>query len=415
MSREQFMDKYASWLSDMKIRLSYGQAGNDNTSQFSYLTGYQINGGGYIIGPSINRSIQTTGLSNPLITWENITNYNAGLDLSLWNRKLTFEGNIFYRRREGILAQEQRALPSTFGATLPPVNLNTIDNRGFEAMVGYHPRVGNVKLSFTPTITVTKQKWVKRNEEDYTDPDQVRLYKLTGKSTNIENGYLSDGIFMSQAEISKLGFNQDQVGNSTLKPGDIRYVDLNGDGILDWRDQTEIGKGSFPEIVYSLIMGGSYKNFSVELLWQGASGFDFYVGGAAASMFSNESIPFDYQYQYRWKPDANDPTANSNPDAKLPASSLGLNNNNRIKSDFWLKDASFIRLRNVNISYDFNKNLLSKAGIKNVQVYLSGTNIFMINKLGIYKNTFDPDANVSGVGNNYPIHRNLSVGLRLSL
>lgn len=413
-SKEKFMDKTASWLYNGKLRMSYGQSGNDGTSQFSYLTGYDIDANGFIIGSTSYKTISTTGLPNPDITWENITNYNVGLDLSFFKGKLTFEANVFYRIRDGILATQQRAIPSTFGASLPPVNLNKQSNRGFELMIDYRPKIRDVQLSIMPTFTLTKNRWDYRDETAYTDPDQIRIYKLTGKSANLSWGYKSDGIFMSQGDIDKLGFNQDGVGNSSLKPGDIRYKDLNKDGLLDWRDQDVIGKGTFPEVTYSLVTSATYKGFSLEMLWQGSTGFNFYVTGAAASMFSNESIPYDYQYTYRWQPDPSNPTSNINPRAQLPASSLGLNPNNIKRSDFWMKDATFIRLRNVNLSYTINSNWMKKVGFKNFQVFASATNLITISKLGFYKNTFDPDANVNGEGRNYPIHKNISGGLRVS-
>jgi TonB-linked SusC/RagA family outer membrane protein len=413
-AKEKFMDKASSWLTNGKLRMSYGQSGNDGTSQFSYLTGYDIDPNGFIIGSTYFRTISTTGLPNPDITWENITNYNIGLDLTFWRGKLNFEANVFYRLRDDILATQQRTVPSTFGATLPPVNLNSQSNRGFELMVEYRPKIRNVQLSIMPTFTFTKNKWEYRDETAYTDPDQIRIYQLTGKSANLSWGYISDGIFMSQDEINKLGFNQDGIGNSSLRPGDIRYVDLNKDGLLDWRDQDVIGKGTFPEVVYSLVTGATFKGFSLEMLWQGSTGFNFYVTGAAASMFSNESIPYDYHYQYRWQPDPSNPTVNINPNAQLPAASLGLNPNNIKRSDFWMKDATFIRLRNVNLSYSFTSSWVKKAGFKNLQVFASGTNLLTFSKLGFYKNTFDPDANLSGEGRNYPIHKNIAGGIRLT-
>lgn len=414
-SREKFMDNTASWLSDGKLRLSYGQSGNDGTSQFSYLTGYDIDPNGFIIGNTYYKTISTTGLPNPDITWENITNYNLGLDLTFFKGKLVFEGNLFYRIRDGILATQQRTVPSTFGATLPPVNLNKQSNRGFEFMIDYRPKIRNFQFSIMPTFTFTKNRWEYRDETAYTDPDQIRIYQLTGKSANLSWGYKSDGIFMSKEEIDNLGFNQDGVGNTSLRPGDIRYVDRNKDGILDWRDQDIIGKGTFPEVVYSLVTGATYKGLSLEMLWQGSTGFNFYVTGAAASMFSNESIPYDYHYTYRWQPDPANPTTNINPKAELPAASLGLNPNNIKRSDFWMKDASFIRLRNVNLSYKIKGDWLKKTGIKNLQVFASATNLITFSKLGFYKNTFDPDANLSGEGRNYPIHKNIAGGIRLTL
>ena len=408
------MDNVGSWLTNGKLRASYGQSGNDNTSQFSYLTGYEINSN-YIIGSTNYRTITTSGLANPDITWETITNYNVGLDLTFWNGKLAFEGNVFYRIRDGILAKPQRAIPQNFGATLPDVNINQQSNRGFELMLNYRPKVGAVNLSFVPTLTVTKNKWEFFDEEEFTDPDQKRISQRTGRPTNLQFGYISNGIFMSQEDINKLGYDQDQNGNTTLRPGDIRYVDLNKDGVIDFRDQDLIGLGTLPEVVYSLVMGATWKGFSVEMLWQGATGFNFYVSGAAASMFSNESIPYDYHYTYRWQPDPSNPTANINPNAQLPAASFGLNQNNIKRSDFWMEDPTFIRLRNLNISYDFTAGWVRKAGFKNFQVFASATNLVTFSKLGIYKNTFDPDADLSGEGRNYPIHKNISGGIRFTL
>lgn len=413
-SREKFMDKASSWLSNGKLRLSYGQSGNDNTSQFSYLTGYEINSS-YIIGNTNYRTITTSGLANPNITWEKITNFNAGLDLSFFRGKLSFEGNVFYRIRDGILGIPQRTIPSTFGAVLPPENINKQSNRGFEFMFTYRPKIGAVDFTFVPTFTVSKNKWEFFDEEDFTDPDQKRISQRTGRSANLAFGYLTDGIFMTQEEINKLTYNQDQNGNTTLKPGDIRIIDRNNDGVIDFKDQDVIGKGSLPELVYSLSMGATWKGLSIEMLWQGATGFNFYVAGSAASMFSNESIPHDYHYTYRWQPDPNDPTRNINPNAQLPAASLGLNQNNGKTSDFWMKDPTFIRLRNVNVSYNLTGNWVKKAGFKNLQVFASATNLITFSKLGIYKNTFDPDADVNGNGRNYPIHKNFSGGIRFTL
>ena len=413
-SKENFMDNAGSWLNYGKLRLSYGRTGDDGNSQFSYLTGYEINGN-YIIGNTNYRTITTTGLPNPNITWNNMTNYNAGVDLTFLRGKLLFEGNVFYRLVEDILGQPIRDIPSTFGAILPPVNINSESNRGFEFMLNYRPKVGAVQLSLMPTLTVTKQMNEHIEEENYTDPDEKRIFQRTGRSQNLQFGYISNGIFMSQEEISKLGYNQDQNGNTTLRPGDIRYVDLNKDGVIDFRDQDVIGKGTLPEVVYSMVLGATWKGFSIDMLWQGATGFNFLVTGAAASMLSNESIPYDYHYTYRWQPDPSNPTTNINPNAQLPAASFGLNQNNIKRSDFWMKDPTFVRLRNLNVSYDFSAGWVKKAGFKNLQIFASATNLLTFSKLGIYKNTFDPDANLSGEGRNYPIHKNFAGGIRFTL
>ncbi|MFW5645119.1 MAG: SusC/RagA family TonB-linked outer membrane protein, partial [Bacteroidota bacterium] len=414
ISEEPFFGT-GNFVDDLKIRASYTELGNDRFAEgWDYITGFQIiNSRGHLIGNEIGRQIRTLGLANPLLTWEDMTIYNLGFNTALFNTKLLIEADVFYRKREGILAREERSIPSTFGAGLPLVNLNSQDTRGVEGMVTYQDNIGLFNFSVSPNFTYARSKWIHFEEEEYTDPDDIRIYQESGNWVNRSIGYVSDGIFMSQAEIDNHPVDQDQNENSTLIPGDIKYVDLNDDGVIDYRDQKEIGYGTFPNLTYGLGLNVSYKSIRLDALFQGASLFNSRIEGEARGMFSNGTIPLDYQKEYRWQPDPDDPDVNINPDAKLPAASIDIRPNNNIFSDFWLKDATYLRLKSLNLSYSLPESTIKKAGFGMIQIYLSGTNLFTLSKLGIYKNSFDPEQ--PGGIKNYPLHRRYSLGLRITI
>ena len=159
-------------------------------------------------------------------------------------------------------------------------------------------------------------------------------------------------------------------GNSRVIPGDIRYVDLNGDNYIDWRDQDEIGKGGLPDMTYGINLNAAYKNFSVSMLFQGASGFNFTFGNQIRNILINNVVPYKFQYDYRWTPDPNNPGVNINPNAQLPASTAAnANANNSVVSDFWVQDGTYLRLKNLNIGYEIPTNIKDLIGVERFKVF----------------------------------------------
>lgn len=419
ISREPFMDG-SNLFDNLKIRLSYSQLGDDSANGlngFDYLTGYQ-QGGIYILGNNASQPrISTLGLANPALTWEEITLYNFGLEAAFLQGRLRVEADVFYRNREGLLGQNLRDIPSTFGANLPLVNLNSRNNRGVELLVAYQQRIGQVMLNIAPNVTFARAKWGDvYDQEDFDDPDQLRINGRTGQWVNRNFGYITDGIFMSQAEIDEYPIDQDQSGNSTLRPGDIKYVDLNGDGVIDFRDQDVIAFASGnPELVYGLSLGMTYKNFGISTLLQGASRFSIRISGSAQTMFSNFSTPLTYHRDLRWQPDPNDPTVNINPNASLPAATTSPGANNSRNNDLFRRNVTYLRLKNVNIYYNLPTSVTSRVGLSNVQFYAAGLNVFTISSLGIFKNSFDPEEATAGnPSRNTPVTRNFTGGLRIT-
>lgn len=419
ISEESFIKDNISWIDNFKIRASYSKAGDDNVSAFKYLTGYEILSDPtqvYVFGSNVYRLIRSTGLPNPDITWLDMTSYNIGLDGRFLDGLIGLELDFFYRLTENIFGQPLEAYPSTFGATLPQLNLNSTDDRGFELTLNHRNKIGrDFTYSMAGTVSLAREKYKDWSEVLYDDPDEIRIYKRTGNYTNRWIGYKTDGLFMSQQEIDECDVNQDEANNTTLVPGDIRYVDLNGDKIIDWRDQDQIGYGTFPDLVYALDMQADYKGIGVTILFQGASMFNINIDDTYRGPLTNWGPPLEFHYKYRWQPDPANPDVNINPDARLPAlvgDGTGTRTHNRKTSDFWLQDATYLRLKNLNISYTIPNEWTKKAGIQDLRLFIAGSNLLTISKLGIYKNSQDPEG---GGLKYYPPVKTVSFGLNVTL
>ena len=404
----------------LKLRSSYSQLGDDTANGirgFDYLAGFEANTT-YLFGDNISETtIRTLGEINPFLTWEKMTMYNTGVEATFLRGKLQLEGDIFYRKRENILSNDQKSVANEGGYDLPLTNVNISDDRGFEISALYQQNIGKFKIDIAPNFSYGKEKFLVRKDiEVFTDSDYLRISGREGEWVNRRFGYISDGIFLSQDEINNHQTIQDGNGNLLLRPGDIKYKDLDGNDTINFRDQDVIGFASnMPEMTYGMNLSASYKNFKLSMLLQGASKFSIYIDGPAAKMFNNGSTPLSYQYKYAWQPHPDDPSININPDAQLPAASFSSNTNNSKISDFWLRDVRYLRLKNVNLTYSIPKKILSKLRIFSAQFYVSSENILTFTNLGMYKNSFDPefDPNTQST-RRYPITRSYTFGLKLS-
>ena len=403
VSEEDFMKNYDK-IDHLKLRASYGASGNDAVGNFQYLSGYAFDGQ-YILGDKTYPGLYMTGLANPLLTWEKMNIYNVGVDFSYNNRTLYGSFDGFYRLRSGIPGHRSVSLPSSFGAELPIENLNSINTRGFEFVLGVSKKMHDFQFDVSANITWARSKWDYFDEPEYLDPDQKRLNKNTGQWVDRQIGYVSDGLFTSMEQINSLPYIYSELGgNSSLRPGDIIYKDLNEDGVLDWRDQKEIGNGNIPKWIYGINGNIQYKNIDMSLLFQGAFGYSTNV--------DMQSVPTDLSYQKRWTEDNNDPNA------LVPR--IGGSSTNSYFSDYRLHNTSYIRLKNASIGYNLPSKLLSKYNIQKVRIYLAGTNLLTFSSLSKYG--VDPEV-PDGTGPTgmpvstvyyYPQQRTFSIGLNLT-
>ena len=399
-SEEAFLKENLQGLENLKLRASYSQTGKDAVGNFQYLSGYSY-GESYMMGSASSLGLVTTGMANPYLTWETMTIYNGGVDFSLTKRRLYGEFDVFYRLREGIPGKRLATLPSTFGANLPTENLNAINTRGFELLLGHEGRWKDLNWNVRGNVSWSRSKWDSFDEPtEWEDPDQERLQKRTGEWTDRSFGYISEGLFTSQEEIDALDYVYDEtIGNEAIKPGDVRFKDTNEDGLLNWKDQVEIGQGNFPHWIGGLNMDVRYKNFDLTAFFQGAWGFNNSIVLKRGMNYS------ELMYNERWTPD------NNNKDGLIPR--LGGSGTNNWGSDFYYKKSDYVRLKTASIGYNLPQSILQKVNIQNLRLYVAGTNLFTISGLNQY--SIDPEAPSGGSGYYYPQMRTFSFGLNLTL
>lgn len=403
ISEEGFMRNNAPWLEVLKLRASLSNTGYDEVGNFAYLAGYRLSGS-YIFNGSDNMPrLRPTGLANPNLTWEELTTYNLGLDFALFGSRIYGEADVFYRQREGILATRRLSLPSTFGADLPPENLNSSNNRGFELLLGIRGNKGDLSYDISANVSWTRAKWDNFDEPDYdaadVDPDIRRLNQRSGQWADRVFGYQTDGLFTSMEEIEALDFVQDELDNVTLRPGDIKYVDTNNDQVLDWRDAVEIGNGNLPHWMYGMNASLTYKNFDLNMLLQGAAGHSVYV----------RTRVNDVIFREHWTPENNRADALYARNGSI-AQGGGF-------SDFLLHPGGFVRLKSLNLGYRVPEEWLNAV---NIRIFAAGNNLFTIselNKFGIDPEaaTANPNGGNSFTDSYYPQQRTLTLGINLTL
>ena len=403
ISKEDFMQGFEK-LDNLKLRLSYGNLGSDNIGRFRDLSLYFF-GGPIIDNGEIKKTLYDNGIPDPTSTWEKATTYNVGVDASFMNGLFTLEADAFYKRTTDILANRSLEVPATFGATLPQQNLGIVENKGFELVLGHTNQVNDINYYANFNFGFARNKVIEVSESDSVD-EKIRS---TGRSIGARVGYQAMGLFLTQKEIDDL--NAAAPGGAyqpeNPKPGDIRYADLNGDGIVNDEDRTIIGKGTTPEISYGLNMGMSYKQFDVSVLLQGAANFDMYLSHEAAwAFFNGGKVHGDHlgRAQIGTNGDV------SNPGATYPRLSISSATVNQRTSSYWVKSGNYLRLKNVEVGYTLPKNVSDKVGIGSLRMYLNGRNLFTWSGI---KN-LDPE-NPQSRGWFYPQQKVFNLGINVEL
>lgn len=369
LSKEEFM-KNVTFFDYLKLRGSWGALGNDRLGgdRFLYLASY-FSGGFAVFGDNqLNQVIYEGRLANPNVTWERIQKLNIGLDLGLLKNHLSVELDVFYDKRNNILGKRNASVPALFGIDLPVENFAKVNNKGIELAINYQNRINNkVTYNIRGNITYVKNKIIDIDEPASTNPN----IKLTGRPLGTQFGLKAIGIFQSDDEIQKAP-RQDGAA-----PGDIRYADINGDGVIDGNDRIDIGKSNIPEIVYGLSPEIHFYGFDFSILVQGAARVNQYYNQDAAWPFFSGGGALKNQLD-AWTP--------ANPNASQPRVLLE-DNQNRLVSSFWMKNASYLRIRNMELAYNITSKGLTKAGVKSLRCYVNANNLVTFSKI---KN-FDPE------------------------
>lgn len=412
ISNEQFFKPLANTVSLLKLRGSYGVVGNDNiggNQRFPYLT--QI-GGGSNTGFGLNGT-QVGGITENLIgvenlTWEKSYKANIGLEIGLFNRlNLILDG--FDERRENILIMRE-SISSIVGLQGTPVyaNMGEMSNRGMDASIEYNDQIGKVGIRLFGNVTYSKNKIIFADE-----PLRKYAYqKKTGFSSGEFFGYVADGYYTDQNDID----SRPEQKFGVVRPGDIRYLDQNGDNVIDAYDAKRLGKSPFPSWLYGAGFSLTYKKFDLSLFFQGvgdvgvmANGSGIPGGGYGVNGVG--VVPFSGlgQYQNNTMAQVLDRWTIDNPrqDAYYPRLSVAsLSDNNYLNSTHWLKDGSYVRLKQASLGYTLNSETLKKAGFPVLYFYASGQNLLTFSKFKIW----DPELGSNGA--KYPITRMMTFGIR---
>lgn len=380
ITEENFMSGMKGTINDLKIRSSYGILGNQNVNAYQYQTTFFNFPNAYGFN---NNAVGGSGflLGNPDLTWEKAATFNIGFDATLLNRKLEFSFDYFNKTTKDIL-YTRKDVPQIFGAGFPDYNVAKVKNRGWEIKATYNWRGRLLNQTFSVnladnlnellSLTSGANEQVERREE-------FELVRRVGYPITVYQGYRRDGYFQTLDDISK----SPRFAGSNVTAGDIKFVDKNGDGIIDDKDKFILGN-PFPRYTFGFTYTATIKGFDILLFVQGV--------GKRDAMLRGELVePFHFGYggtMYTHQTDYWTPT---NPDAKYPrlaeAGSPSNTNNYRTGSDIYLFDAAYARLKNVQIGYTIPASLTKKAHIQKARFYFTGQNLLTISKL----NFFDPE------------------------
>ncbi|NLE33942.1 MAG: TonB-dependent receptor [Bacteroidales bacterium] len=395
LSEESFIKDRFTNVDFLKARASFGQMGSDNVGDYQYLSSasLQSTSDSYVFGsdPSVVSTLYFTGTPNPNITWEVANTWNIGLEGTLWNGLLGFEAEYFLSRRSNILATRNASVPTYAGMTLPDENIGKAQNQGVELMLSHRNSVSNLRYNLSGNIAFTSNKIIYMDES----PNVPDYQKREGYPIDSWLLYQTDGIFNTQEE-----FDATPVKRPGARVGDIKYIDVNKDGAIDDNDKIRLYHSCIPKIIFGLNSDFEFRGFELSILFQGQAGAKTYVNPNERN--GDINLPL-WIYDNRWTPE----TAES---ATIPRPFYHrAESYNTLKSDFWLRDASFLRLKNLQLGYNLPVDLISVVGLKGARFYVSGSNLLLIDKIKHY----DPEV-VNDLGVYYPATRIYNFGVNLT-
>ncbi|MDB5024885.1 MAG: SusC/RagA family TonB-linked outer membrane protein [Mucilaginibacter sp.] len=412
LAKEKFFSEALPTFSLFKLRASYGLVGSDAAPGNRYIYNQvYANGGGYNFGqsPQSYTSIYEGALSNPNVVWERAKKLDIGLDMNLLKDKLSFTIDYFHDIRFDQLILPQ-SVSEIVGVNLPAVNIGRTLNHGIDGQISYHGVAGKVQYNTSFVFSYAKNKIL---FEDEASPAYHWLAR-TGYPINQPFGYHYLG-FYTAADIANVKAYQAKHGSNVgdpiaipdngipLQPGDLRYQDLNGDGVVNVFDQRAIGNPNLPNTTLGLNLQAIYKGFSISVLFQGAFNYSFAVVGTGIEPFQSQFQPIHLD---RWTPENSVNAAFP----RLTMNPTSVDSPTAYMSDFWLINAFYVRLKTVDIGYQLPANSLP-FHLHNVRVYMSAYNLFTFDNFHKYQQ--DPEIATNTAGDAYINQRVMNLGVQV--
>lgn len=412
VSNEPFWTSMKDIVSTFKLKFTLGKVGNDAISgrsgRFFYLSDISKDGGSYRWGSTFMNSYdgyRVNRYANPNITWEVSTKYNLGFELGLFEEALKIQCDFFKDNRDNIYLERQN-FPSTAGleATISG-NVGKVSSKGIDGSIDYqHVFNKDFWLTGRANYTYSTNEYVELDEKNY--PDEYLKHK--GYSTNQWWGLIAERLFVDEAEIA----NSPKQDFGEYMAGDIKYKDVNGDGVVNSNDMVPLGFPTVPEVQYGFGLSAGYKAFDCSFFFQGNARVSFFIDASDANDNVNNHhgiAPFASR-RNALAIIAEDHWSETNPDvhAFWPRLSVDLIANNNQTSSWWMRNGAFLRLKTVEMGYNIPKNTFKRIGLKSSRIYFSSENLFVISPFKLW----DPEMGRNGLG--YPPNRRFNVGVQLS-
>ncbi|MFV0327017.1 MAG: SusC/RagA family TonB-linked outer membrane protein, partial [Bacteroides xylanisolvens] len=385
VAEESFIKNNLKWVNMFKIRYSWGKTGNDNLGdiRFPYLytietmtTDGKASGGYQFADPGYDRyygGMRYSNVASANVSWEISTKQDLGLDFSLFNDKLTGEVDYYKEKREGIYLGRDYLPWITGLESTPSANVGIVKTEGFDGRFSFKHKLDKVNLTIRGNVTYGKNEIVERDEEN-----SIYWYKKqAGHRVNQAMGLVALGLFKDYEEIRNW---PSQFGE--LMPGDIKYKDINGDGVIDDNDRVAIGATTKPNFTYGFGISAQWKGLDVNVHFQGVGKSSYFINGSTVYMFSSGdwgNIMQEMAEGNRWILGVNE-----DPNADYPRLTYGNNSNNNRASTFWLRDGAYLRLKTLDVGYSLPKSLVRKAHMNTVRFFFTGTNLLTFSKFKLW-------------------------------
>lgn len=386
VTNEPYLQKVRpSWLSNMKVRFSWGKNGNENIDDFRYIV-LTTTGNNYIFGNSENvvNGVKPNGLSNQNLKWEESVQTDIGLDLGFFNNALTFTVDYYKKTTDGMLMT--MAIPSYVGETLPIGNVGKMENSGVEFELGYKFNIADATFNIRGNASYLKNRLINLgNDTGYANYDSFQGVGTITRASNGEPfpyfyGLKTAGIFQTWDEVNSYVNADGELIQPDARPGYVRFVDINGDGVIDDNDRTKIGKG-MPDWTFGFNFTAAWRGFDFSMMWQGTAGNDVFDATRRIDIRST-NLP-SYMLD-RW--------TGPGTSTKYPVFIVGDSSDNWKSSDLYVYDGSYLRLKNIELGYTLPQNLTQKVFINRLRLYVSAENLFTFTKY----HGFDPEISSGG-------------------
>lgn len=404
ISEEGFFQgiKNTNILTYLKLRGSYGKIGLNGADHwaYAYLPTYNYNTNGYVVDGKLVNTVTPGAMPSVNMTWYDRTKYDLGVDLFLFNDQVEVVLDYFFERTKGYLSSAQYEFTDPLGYSLPLV-VSRAENRnaGFDGSIKYNTKFGEVDFNAGFNFTYYKTYSFRTNEDKVTLANpRIRTQGTYGGK--LGTGYVGSKFYQTPEEVLN---NPKRITSRDLRPGDLMYKDVNGDGKIDGQDQTKFGHNPSPSFVFGFDLGAAYKGFNLMANIQGTGKRQTYMSNFAMASEGERRLDFDYQLN-TWSPE------NRNAGFPRPGNQTMNDNNNYASSDFWARSSNYVRLKSLTLSYDFKYSLLrNTTWLNNLSVFVSGVNLFAIGPSVKYG---DPEAN-NFDGYSYPMMRTYSFGFQV--